>query len=407
MNLKEKTEKSTKLVEHKITIKKLKKQVQGITLIALVVTIIVLLILAGVAISLTIGQNGIFSRAQDAASIWRNSEANEQLAMGELTDWIDEVTRVDGVPIPNGFYYAGGSKDTGLVISDNEADKKEFSEDTKRELVSNDLQGNQFVWVPVSNPTELFTDVESGVKLNVVETKTNIYSNLIVREEEKSSFPIGTPGETSKVREPDVLSSYDIDEQYYKEILEFNSTIEMANSFVAEYNEMANSIKKYKGFYIGRYELTGTVAKPREKAGTVLTADLNKAKNWYNLYKACKSVIQEKENVKSTMIYGVQWDAVCNWLKKCGYNIDSSDWENYDVTPIDTGSNMNYQVNGIFDLAGNYYEWTQEAFSNNSRVARGGCYSNSATSTPVSDRNTSHPDYSNSYDTSRAILYLK
>ena len=40
MNLKEKTEKSTNLVEHKITMKKLKKQVKGITLIALVVTIV-------------------------------------------------------------------------------------------------------------------------------------------------------------------------------------------------------------------------------------------------------------------------------------------------------------------------------------------------------------------------------
>lgn len=72
----------------RFTVKKLKKQVQGITLIALVVTIIVLLILAGIALNLTIGQNGIFSRAQTAANTWRNAEANEQLAMGELEDWM-------------------------------------------------------------------------------------------------------------------------------------------------------------------------------------------------------------------------------------------------------------------------------------------------------------------------------
>ena len=88
MNLKEKTEKSTNLVEHKIAMKKLKKQVKGITLIALVVTIIVLLILAGIALNLTIGQNGIFSRAQTAANTWRNAETNEQLAMGELEGWM-------------------------------------------------------------------------------------------------------------------------------------------------------------------------------------------------------------------------------------------------------------------------------------------------------------------------------
>ena len=54
------------------------KKEKGITLVALVVTIIVLLILAGVAISLTIGNNGIFTRAQDAASTWQNATQNEQ-----------------------------------------------------------------------------------------------------------------------------------------------------------------------------------------------------------------------------------------------------------------------------------------------------------------------------------------
>ena len=73
----------------KFNYKKLKKDVQGITLIALVVTIIVLLILAGIALNLTIGQNGIFSRAQTAANTWRNAETNEQLAMGELESWMD------------------------------------------------------------------------------------------------------------------------------------------------------------------------------------------------------------------------------------------------------------------------------------------------------------------------------
>ena len=67
---------------------KIKRNVQGITLIALVVTIIVLLILAGIAINLTIGQNGIFSRAQKSVNTWRNAETNEQLAMGELEKWM-------------------------------------------------------------------------------------------------------------------------------------------------------------------------------------------------------------------------------------------------------------------------------------------------------------------------------
>ena len=73
----------------KEVLQRVKKQVQGITLIALVVTIIVLLILAGVALSLTVGDNGLFKRAQNAADTWQMAEQNEQIAMGELERWID------------------------------------------------------------------------------------------------------------------------------------------------------------------------------------------------------------------------------------------------------------------------------------------------------------------------------
>lgn len=67
------------------------KKEEGITLIALVVTIIVLLILAGVAISLTIGNNGIFDRAQEAANTWRNAEQNQTHAFDEFNTEYDSV----------------------------------------------------------------------------------------------------------------------------------------------------------------------------------------------------------------------------------------------------------------------------------------------------------------------------
>ena len=67
------------------------KKEKGITLIALVVTIIVLLILAGVAISLTIGQGGIFDKAQDAANTWRNAETNQERAFNGFVSQYDSV----------------------------------------------------------------------------------------------------------------------------------------------------------------------------------------------------------------------------------------------------------------------------------------------------------------------------
>ena len=65
----------------KEVLQRVKKQVQGITLIALVVTVIVLLILAGVAINLTVGDNGLFRRAQNAADTYQEASEREAIEL--------------------------------------------------------------------------------------------------------------------------------------------------------------------------------------------------------------------------------------------------------------------------------------------------------------------------------------
>ena len=399
-----------------LNIRRLKKQVKGITLIALVVTIIVLLILAGVAINLTVGDNGLFKRAENAANTWQMAEQNEQIEMEQAGEFIDDyannITRVDGVPIPNGFYYVGGEENTGLIISDSDKDANKGVD-----YPTTSFKGNQFVWVPVANPGNYFIDATATLNTNATgtgeenEVTTNVYSNLTIRSKDPISYTEGTPGveeteeEKPVIREPDVLSSYDTDEQYNKTILNFGSTKAMAESFVSEYKAMSDSIKKYKGFYIGRYELTAN----GEKTGASLTDQ-----NWYNLYKACQNVVTGKENVKSTMIYGVQWDATMDWLKATKFQTDtskvdedSSSWGNYSSgSKIDTGSNTTYEANGIFDLAGNCFEWTQEAYSTSSRIGRGGSYNISGSGFPASDRYDNVPYGSRSSCSSRATLYM-
>ena len=109
------------------------------------------------------------------------------------------------------------------------------------------------------------------------------------------------------------------------------------------------------------------------------------------------------------MIYGVQWDAVCDWLEQSGFNTDtdSSSWGNYNSgSKIDTGSNSTYEANGIFDLAGNCREWTQEADSTSSRIRRGGNCNASGSSDPASDRSSYSPRFSSSVVSSRATLYM-
>ena len=303
---------------------------------------------------------------------------------------------VEGVQIPNGFYYVGGTKDTGIIISDNQEDEnKGAGYDVSL------LKGNQFVWVPVENPNSLFREVEEGVKLTGVDIKTYRYSNLKIWSGD--GFVSVAPGDTSGVREPELLMSNDIDEKYYKDILEFESTEKMAESFVLEYKEMSDSIKKYKGFYIGRYELTGSVDNPSEKSGKPLDNQ-----NWYNLYKACKNIIN-MDNVKSTMIYGIQWDAVCQWLKESGYNTEvyTTSWGNYTGTIINTGSNREYEANGIFDISGNCFERTQEVYSAYWRVGRGGGTYYTGGNLPVSARYYFDPSSYTEGNSSRATLYIK
>ena len=70
--------------------KKMKKEEKGITLVALVVTIVVLLILAGISLNLVIGNEGILTRSKDAADKYGKQTENEQQGLNDVDDWMDE-----------------------------------------------------------------------------------------------------------------------------------------------------------------------------------------------------------------------------------------------------------------------------------------------------------------------------
>ena len=385
-------------------------------MIALVVTIIVLLILAAVAINLTIGENGIFTRAQNATEKWQEAEVNEQHEMNGVVNFIENYNKNQG-PKKVADVVGGDKFEKTETIQDDNGKEVTIPKDFSVHPDSNTVvdEGiiitdgtNEFVWVPVDDPSTMFEEIPEGEEpatLTGVETTTNIYSKL--RQRNGDSYTSGAPG-TTGIREPDVLTSYDTNPQYYQNILGFESTKSMADSMVAEYKAMSVSVKKYHGFWIGRYELTGTVDTPTVKAGDVLTASSSEAGNWYGLYKACQNVIKNNTDVKSTMIYGCQWDETMSWLNKCGYNTDtdSSSWGNYSGSPINTGSVSTYKANEIFDLAGNYYDWTQEASSTGTRVSRGGSCNNSGSSNPAADRGTNIASYSGGSHSARPTLYI-
>ncbi len=383
------------------------KQERGITLIALVVTIVVLLILAGVSISLVLNNNGVISKAKDAKNQYAEAQTNDEKQLNEVSDWIDtkvgettgggSVTKIDGVPIPDGYYYVGGTKAKGLVISDNVADKEL---DKGKEDVRRDLAGNQWVWVPVETPSSLYTTVDAGVALKgSTGVKATKYTNSAII----SGITRVKPGDTSSCREPDLLTSYDTDTN--AKTAGFNSLVNMAETMVSDYYEMIRSIEKYKGFYIGRYELTAN----GEKTGITQTEI-----TWYEHYKNC-TTLASGSKVKTRMIYGLQWDAVCKWLDSSAFSItNSSTWGNYGSNTAtgagnkqNTGFSESWKANNIYDFAGNCWELTQEAYGTNNRALRGGVYVYS-NSNSASYRNGGNPTYTDSARDvcTRPTLYL-
>ena len=103
-------------------------------------------------------------------------------------------------------------------------------------------------------------------------------------------------------------------------------------------------------------------------------------------------------SVTSTLTYGCQWDAMCRYIGDSQRTTPTKD------APELTGSVSTDVSKNIYDLAGNCYEWTMEAYSTDYRVLRGGFY---GTADPVSIRYCNLPTIGNGYDSFRPTLYIK
>ena len=144
---------------------------------------------------------------------------------------------------------------------------------------------------------------------------------------------------------------------------------------------MARSIAKYKGFYVSRYEIGSSGSSVQNQP--VLNAGASSVKNWYGLYDASRNT-QENKTMHSHMIWGCQYDQIMKFAKeKTRYDgtnqiLDvlvgsvvrqKKSYQNTGINPAD-------KVCNIYDLEGNYYEWTAQVESTSSRVFRGrGAYS--------------------------------
>ena len=423
-----------------------KKYDGGITLIALVVTVVVLLILAGVSLNLVIGNEGILTRSKEAVDKYGKQAENEQQALNDIEDWMDEqfgdtgmkkVTvntkatkngTIDGKEpninnpiIPKGYTPINSGNATW---GDGSSSPAQSSIDNG--LVIKDDNNNEWVWVPVEASTlsSMYVTSNDGIALYGdvgVTTKMYTKTTTIGRTGDTKTLSRSTPN-TTDYREPDLVvgrdsTSYDKNESYYKTILGFDSPKAMAEAFTIDYANMIASIQKYGGFYIGRYELS---IEGVQKGKATLTDT-----NWYDLYKKC-TTLNASDKVESKMIWGIQWDLACDFISKKGEQksiTNSNTWGNYADSTGNaavmngttkmygnkqvTGFSEYWKANNIYDLAGNCWEWTQGADNTGYRVGRGGRCGRNGSGYPASDRVNGSANNGGDSTCSRPTLIIK
>lgn len=427
---------------------------KGITLIALIVTIIVLLLLAGVTISMVTGNNGIFGKAKLAGKKYSDSAKNEEEQLEEFKQMADELsseesklpdnakgveagTRVktpstwykitpsyvktsdgsvvkikaktasviavaDGenntIPVPDGFYYVGGTKNSGVVISDNKDDQNKYKGqadvpagveyDTTTGIVNNYiLKGNQFVWIPVDEAYE----------------KTNWgYSN--------NSWDTSTPSSEYKF-----VTKYG---GFYVGRYEAGvGDVKLSSNVVFSAQNTAN------GWQNGAFSLSGntlTSGNISEKAGEI--------PYYHSDFKTAQTLSQkmyQTDSVQSGLVTGTMWDFIMKFIISSNNNKDSivkanSSWGNYNNTESivkytagqgryaevnssngamtsafvtsdaryhhgirTTASSEGVKKNNLYDIAGNLWEWTEECVSQGYYMLRGGSFSLAYTDYPA------------------------
>ena len=453
-----------------ITIKTAKKQKlkesKGITLIALVITIIVLLILAGVTIATLTGDNGILKKAGDAKTQTEQAKEDENLKIAiagsygtdgklNLKDLKDNLTNqgIDYDKNNTGFpleVIVNGEKkkiDANGNIIESIQSLKTKGTVFKNTTTLEDTYGNQ-VTIPkgFKIASDSATDVTGGI---VIEDAT--YTNTI-----GSQFvwiPVGTGENAIKKENKETveieLGRYDFTKNSDGTI----TTSEYSGSYTEDTtashnssrgNAIAKDIEKFKtsansnhGYYIGRYE-AGVV----DYNSSVSTSNSNNETNWTgytgdNIKLVCKKeqqvwnyVTQNKASelsrdmykseakVTSDLINSYAWDTAIVFIQKCGTESNSSTYSytsglssSSTFAPQTTGTNILKATNkidkqcNIFDMAGNCFEWTTETSSSSSNpcVIRGGAYYLSNSCTSSRGIVTSYAD---SYNSFRPLLYL-
>ena len=377
---------------------------QGITLVALVVTIVVLLILSSVSLNLVLGDNGIIVKAKEAAETTAAAQEKEAMERNLLEKELENslstpaVEPTDGVKIPTGFYYVGGTKASGIVISDNKNDKNKYR---NQKVVGTDLLGNQYVWIPCttdSSSSDLqYARTEWGVEVDGDDNSRAIKDELTLTD--------------ASVTYSDADTANGINADVSKEI-------------VAQIKAEKASVAQYGGYYIGRYE----VGRNSDTAVVKYNQTPYASITWSTAYGLAKKIITNSE-VNSYLCSSYAWDTAVNFIqnnstaKNYATSIEgfNGNWNPQAVKdpsgnvikPAGTSQQLNTglttQFCNIFDMGGNEAEFTTELNPGTSEtvVLRGGGYYYDLYYGPAGYRWDTGSGYANISFGFRATLFLK
>ena len=402
------------------------RRAKGLTLIALIVTLAVIIVLLGVSINVFVNSD-IIGHSEKTGQAYTNALENdktigndgvtingkryanmEDFGRGEelIESNIPGGTKVDEnkeyviegetrtAVIPGGFTISGKHSEItiegGLVIYlINDKTEEDIAKiDWNNEATLKHLKEtyDQFVWVPVTDANKMFmcqakTESDSGCDLKIEgnevicqthktadATKSKNMAGRLYATSTGENFDSSLTTQTynAGLSEPAKLSS--TNSSYVNQEEESNLDLQ------TEYNNAVKKVIESKGFWIGRYETIGMNSSNDDIAVNIVAGKgrndgINNV-NWYRMYKQQQNYASKKNldisKIQSTMIFGAAWDQTMIFA-----NCATETTPMKVSSAVITGNVETDCYKNIYDLCGNLWEWTTEAGGTSLRVGRG------------------------------------